>query len=53
VTSAAVAVADSTNSTAGLQVAGAVGLRACLGSGVTNGATLYSFDDFRVTSIPS
>ena len=40
-----------TNSAAGLQVAGAVGLRAYLASATTNGPVLFSFDDFRATNI--
>ncbi|MEA2623057.1 MAG: hypothetical protein QOH61_1967, partial [Chloroflexota bacterium] len=42
-----------TNAAAGLQTAGAVGLRAYVGSATTNGPVLFTFDDFRVTSIPA
>jgi chitodextrinase len=40
-----------TDSATGLQVAGAVGVRAYLSSATTNAPILLSFDDFRVTSI--
>ena len=40
-----------TNSAAALQVAGSLGLRVYMASGVTNAPVLFSFDDFRVTSI--
>jgi hypothetical protein len=40
-----------TNAAAGLQIAGAVGLRAYTGSAVTNGPITLTFDDFRVTGI--
>ena len=40
-----------TNSAASLQVAGAVGVRSYLSSSTTNAPVLFSFDDFRVTSI--
>jgi hypothetical protein len=39
------------DSTAGLQAAGPVGVRAYMSSSTTNGPTLFSFDDFRATSI--
>jgi hypothetical protein len=42
---------SATNSAAGLQVAGAVGLRAYLASATTNGPVLFSFDDLRATSL--
>ena len=40
-----------TNSAAALQGAGLLGLRVYMSSGVTNAPVLFSFDDFRVTSI--
>ena len=40
-----------TNAAAGLQTAGAVGLRAYTGSSVSNGPITLTFDDFRVTGI--
>jgi CSLREA domain-containing protein len=42
---------SASNSAAGLQVAGAVGLRAYLASATTNGPVLFSFDDLRATSL--
>jgi hypothetical protein len=41
-----------TNSAASLQAAGGVGLMSYLGSAVSNGPVLATFDDFLVTSIP-
>jgi hypothetical protein len=38
-----------TDSTASLQTAGAVGLRAFLTSGVTNAPVVFTFDDVLVT----
>jgi hypothetical protein len=40
-----------TNSAAGLQTAAGAGLRAYLGSAVTNGPLLISFDDLDVSGI--
>ncbi len=42
---------SATNSTAGLQVAGGLGLRAYTSSAVTNAPITLSFDDFRATGI--
>jgi len=41
-----------TDSTAALQAAGGVGLRAYLASSTTNTPVIATFDDFSVTSIP-
>jgi hypothetical protein len=40
-----------TDSTAGLQAPGPVGLRAYISSATTNGPVLFSFDDLRATSV--
>ena len=40
-----------TNSAAALQVAGAVGLRSCLGSGATNAPITVTVDDLAAISI--
>ncbi len=42
-----------TDSTAGLQAAGGVGIRINLSGGVSNGPIRYSIDDFSVTSLAS
>jgi hypothetical protein len=41
----------STDTTAALQVPGAVGLRSYLGSAVTNGPLVVGFDDFAATTV--
>jgi hypothetical protein len=40
-----------TNSNAAAQVAGGVGLRTYIASGVSNAPVVFTFDDFLVTSI--
>jgi hypothetical protein len=40
-----------TNSTAGLQAPGPVGVRAYMSSAITNGPALFTFDDFRATNL--